>query len=562
MSIFKPNISKSPNVKREEKSILFLENIFVESRVKTHLSKNDKTANIDGYLELLDEEMRFIGKMAVQVKTVPKKYQGKNKSPCPTSLFGFAESTAEDVFIIAVDHSRKIALWKHISRSLIQDNADKGKQKSIIVSFERSEELFDNNLEDTISRLMHIVRTDVKLFDSIPQLLTENEDLRQKLVSFQNSAFSINTAEVSNVQLFVDSLNKLLDNEFSYIKRLFYPQMWKRGVAIFEYIDSELSYALYSIKYGENSLLFKELPIDEMKNFRDFSSRNCIENAIKMHPVRLSVELIKLDVDRFLKNQRVLPLQYEFVNEYIIDFVDENWRSLKIDKGLLSDLKSFLGFMIQNYPRIDTGTSYHVGNKHIPIHLLYRCLNFMVDNGYYEVSNLYPERSHIHKTGMVCDSYSPENAYLKAKYIFETIPRLYNNFILNHFPLLITELDLFYNADLVLIDIKYTGNGGELFDEEHSICMYYFRCKVKIPSRRDFIFSFNSDAEIYKENNIDGDEDFFNMRLIKHNGISYEAFRRDGVNMHTSIWGRNNLLNTLYEFLEKKFNDYFKDILK
>lgn len=564
MSIFTAKISKSPNDVREVKSILFLENLFVESSVKTHLSENDKTANIDGYLELLDEEYRMKGKIAVQVKTIPPRHQGKNKFDCPTSLFAFAEYTNDPVFLIAVDHKEKIALWKHVNRSLIQANADKSSQDTIIVTFDDSEKLSAKNKDVIISNWEKIFATNKELFDRIPILLSENEVLRQKLITFNNTSFSIDSSEVCQIQLFIDKLNDLYDNDFRYIKQLFYSKTWKRGIAIFEYSDSELSYALYSIKYGENSLLMKELPVSEISNFNDYSSRSCVRNEIKMHPEKLALKQIKFNVDNFLTNSKVLPLYYELANEYILDFVNENYRNLKIDKKLLEDIDSFIEYLIHKFPHIIDGIScsVQIGNHSIPINILYGALQFLQINGYKKIEELYPQKSFSDKTGLVCDLFTPENAYIKAKYIFDIIPRIYDNFINRNFPTLTYGLDLFYNADLVLIDMQYTGNGGDSFNQEHYISIYYLRCKESPSFSRDIIFSFNKDSDIYKENTIDKPNDIFTKKAIKYKGIIYEAFQGDNVDMHIAIWDKNNMINTFYMFLNKRFNNYFQTLLK
>ena len=99
---------------KEKRSVLFIENLLVD-KANTDISTEDKKANIDGYIELLSSDKRIVGKITVQVKTVPSKYEGKNSYPCPTSLFAYAESTTDVVYLLAVDHSQSKVLFKHIS---------------------------------------------------------------------------------------------------------------------------------------------------------------------------------------------------------------------------------------------------------------------------------------------------------------------------------------------------------------------------------------------------------------------------------------------------------------
>ena len=98
--------------------------------------------------------------------------------------------------------------------------------------------------------------------------------------------------------------------------------MWKRGIAIFEFSDTALSYSLFSIKYGENSLLIKELPIELIGNVNhDLISRCCVENLLLKSPIELAINLLKRDVDYFLEKHRTLPLYVETAMEYITDFL-------------------------------------------------------------------------------------------------------------------------------------------------------------------------------------------------------------------------------------------------
>ena len=58
---FKPQISLTSNTVKEISSIHFIEELLI-GKVNLLLSSNDKTPNIDGYIELLDETNRICGK--------------------------------------------------------------------------------------------------------------------------------------------------------------------------------------------------------------------------------------------------------------------------------------------------------------------------------------------------------------------------------------------------------------------------------------------------------------------------------------------------------------------
>lgn len=54
-------------------------------RVKADLKERDKHPNIDGYVELVDEDIKPVGKLEVQVRKIP---EGVTKYQCPTSSAG------------------------------------------------------------------------------------------------------------------------------------------------------------------------------------------------------------------------------------------------------------------------------------------------------------------------------------------------------------------------------------------------------------------------------------------------------------------------------------------
>ena len=108
--VFKPKISLTNTDIREDESISFVESTLKGHGVKTQISKGDKGANIDGFIELLDSENRLTGKVTVQVKTVPPSKEGMFEFSCPTTLFAYAERTTEVVLLLAVDHKNQVAL--------------------------------------------------------------------------------------------------------------------------------------------------------------------------------------------------------------------------------------------------------------------------------------------------------------------------------------------------------------------------------------------------------------------------------------------------------------------
>src|SRR5665648_359341 len=142
MGNFKPKKSKTNSQSIEEYSVRCLEDIMNQSnQLKTYFSVNDKTSNIDGYIELLEDNC-ISGKITVQIKSLPRRFYENPNFDCPTSLFGYAENCpTELVFLIAVNRHEKTAFFKNITQDLIQKNKHKKKQSTIRVSFNEDEKI-------------------------------------------------------------------------------------------------------------------------------------------------------------------------------------------------------------------------------------------------------------------------------------------------------------------------------------------------------------------------------------------------------------------------------------
>ena len=146
---FKAKVSIDANGVKEERSVLFIQTLLL-GRTKNNIDKGTTQSNIDGYIELLDSSNRINGKITVQVKTVSQRDEGHDKFPCPTSLFAYAETTTDNVFLLAVDHSQDKVLYKHISPKLLNENRDKEQQDTITLHFSQNEELRKDNIDTVL----------------------------------------------------------------------------------------------------------------------------------------------------------------------------------------------------------------------------------------------------------------------------------------------------------------------------------------------------------------------------------------------------------------------------
>lgn len=569
MGEYKPNISKSDSDILEIDSIICLESILSNNDLRTHLSANDKTANTDGFIELL-KERRIIGKIVVQVKSYPKKYIGKSKFDFPTSLFAYANNIPTDlVFLFAVDKRNGIAYWKHISADLIKRYADKCSQKTINLSFDEFEVVNNRNVSQSILKWKDLYKKLADLIELSEGNINENEQLRKLMNGLQNSNLSIGKNEVINLQKFIDEYNYLLDHEFIEIKNHFFKNSWKIGVAIFEYTQNSLSYLMFRIPYGANDLIIKEIPIDkvsEMESLTRTLYRNCVENSISQSPKIYALKLIRDDVERIMKNKNILFLTPEIANEYIFDFINKEGRSLKLTVECPIDLIFLRSQLEQRYSGINKSASFTIisGHHNINVSILYECICFLMRLGVDKLNRLYPTKGHYGESGFVYDWFTNETAYEKVKFVFEKLPYIFSSYIQAMFPKLISVIDFFSGCNVLIVNLIYpTGNYSR--SNSPQLVLYYLYDLDVNNDQHEVVISLDFDSPIFKENGITDYDSmmnhFYSRKMLFFKGNEYDIRRSEGSDM-SKFFEDYYIHNLLYGFLYDRFKDYFDTVLQ
>lgn len=307
----------------EVRAVSIFENSIDSSRVKADISVRDKTPDVDGFLTLVDESLRPIGKFEVQIRAIPK---GKTSYSCPTTLVAYSKVCFSPVLLVCVDISSELIYWKHIHDEMREYKPD---QKSFTVHFDNFEKI-DNEqpyfeMWCVILATYHSIRLDaLKLRTSI-----------QKELSLTGLPPSL----VSAFQLYLDTLNTILDTEFKLLKKLFFPTVWKFGVALFKVDDDSISFREYAIDNGHNGPLLIQLhetngsPISSAQTalaqiFVDSDiQEEVLPKSVKRHEF-LRPELLAMDflyeIYSSAIQQRLFLLGSEFLyRETIFAFVDK-----------------------------------------------------------------------------------------------------------------------------------------------------------------------------------------------------------------------------------------------
>lgn len=557
---FQPNKSFSESDERELDSVRFIEDLLHGTSAFPRIKKGDKEANVDGIIELLDAENCVNGKITVQVKSVKPSLEGKDKFPCPTSLFAYAQRNMDVVFLLAVDHKQKVVLWKYISLGLIENFADKENNETITLHFDKTEKLSKNNVVETIELWNSLFLRERDLYHHAESNENENERLRKLLLNAQPVELNIPQQEVIKIQNLLDKYNFLLDNELRYVKDWCYPESWKQGLAIFDYQDHELLFAKYSIKKGENGLLLKQLPKDSYKD-EDYQSayHSFRDNKIKSNYVEYVQEFIQHDVESLLNQKEVPPLYDWYIMEYIRDFVRSVYMFTGINITLLKDYNTLRNILLKPYIRDGKLTSIPTvvffGYKPVQFGLIIDFLSYLLRKGYKGEIQMYPPFGKYGNTGFVRDWYNSQQAFIKVKSIINYIAVTYADFIDKNFKLIKKELDFFYNAKYVLINLSY-------IDDSTTWPLLTFLCFEgpvnDKPTTIEYIL--NGDNQY----SLDLSTRFLSTNIgkkINFDGVEYECTSLFSLDTQDVIFSKTCLNDTFRSIFKSRMQSYLKNCL-
>ena len=186
---FIPRKVTNPNDFLDRKSYLCICNLFCDSRAITdEIKYHDKTSNIDGFIQLIDESDYPIGNIFIQAKTYKSKYKGKNKAEIPAYFVAYAMRMRNEVCIFfSVDANENKIYWKYISDDYIRHFNNEGDNIIHTYEFCDNEIVTSKNVATTIDRWKQIFN------DKIAQLTKEKKST-EEVMSESRSAFDrINT---------------------------------------------------------------------------------------------------------------------------------------------------------------------------------------------------------------------------------------------------------------------------------------------------------------------------------------------------------------------------------
>lgn len=219
----------------EQNAVNVLRSLLDPSRVKENIQTRDKYPNVDGTIELVDDNRLPVGKFDTQIKKIP---YGTRKFNCPTRLVAYSQESTLPVVLICVDVEGRKAYWKTISMTMPEFRDE---QKSFTVCFDPISDGID-------ARKIYLKRWR-ELIEDYKSRIAQYPVLK-KQVANKLSVDALSQEEKTLFQHFVDRINHLLDGDFVAVKKIMLGDVWKLGVGVYEIDHRVTSYQIYKIPYG------------------------------------------------------------------------------------------------------------------------------------------------------------------------------------------------------------------------------------------------------------------------------------------------------------------------
>lgn len=553
--VFKPKVSLTDTDIREDESISFVESTLKGHGIKTQIEKGDKGANIDGFIELLDSENRLTGKVTVQVKTVPPSKEGMFEFACPTSLFAYAERTTEVVLLLAVDHKNQVALWKHISRELIDANRSKEGQDTITLHFDPDERLTPTNVDDIVDKWRDIVNDQIKRFVTSPSYQKELKELKEFIINCQSLPLDLSSERIAVLQSFIDDYNKLLFGELSYFKNKFYPNVWKFGVAFSEFSDTRLSYTVFPINKGEQLAQIRRLPHNDLWSMRSLSIHGHNVSNPFVENYRLVIkEQVKQHVDLFLKNIEKPDLPSFAIETIMASFrMDNDYRVFRRkDRLSFSRLKEWIE---NNYPDVTTANIILLDRfNQYPLTDIYKALQRLLSEGVDKLVEPYAPKGSYGSTGYIYDWYNTDTAFTKMKYVIENVNNAFAKFVSDNFPAFSDSLLDRLHCDVIIYNLHYNSPDGR----EPGIETYFLNSDSPV-EKKSVMYSKNGDSDLYTEIKKLNYYDLFH-KGITYQGVHYKVVCCESSIAHEILFSETPLWDTYSKLMKDRFEHLHEKI--
>ena len=556
----------------------------------------DKWPNIDGHIEVTDENGHKDGDLRVQVKKLSNTNARNKQHSFKDDKFLSYCRESEDwvpIIFIGVDLKNNKAFWLHIDRDFLNRN---GSSKT--VKFVETQ-VIESGTNEFIKDWKKIIT----LYHSKSNEFEKYKKLFSMLSDVINPALGVTNERFVNIHYFLDELNGYLNHTFSIVKQIFYPNTWKLGFAYFKYGSSDLAYALYPIARNKNDAQIKEIDRTlfnkigrEGLGFSALASRNPIET----NPKEYAKEVIHKKISQVIKRKLLEHSGSEFLaKEYVFAFINKYRTQMGLeqkDKYSLKEIElafyTYLPFWLKFsadlsfFPRErvpgKTKAYYHHPDQiyeldedrrnevkrrveralrfdepvpkiqilderdstNLSFSLFLELFHFLKQTGKRKIVRPYIEKDfprEKEENTRTWKTFSEKDIVHNLKMFFENLLEVYDAILRNNFPALRDELPLFCEADTILVswDKRYI-----------SYKMYHLRAKTE---RKQVQIKLITEEDVKR----------FELeypsprRMIIFENKTYQLLSSES-GIADFFYDPTPMLNFIYKKLKERIDEYFK----
>lgn len=293
-----------------------------------NIESYDTWPNYDGSVDLIDEQGCTRGTLFVQVKKLPTQHKLAYTFKDEGKFLAYCKEHASwiPILFIGADLKENCAYWLHMSEELLNQLAD-----GQTIHFKADQSFSTDNWESI--RSWHTVAA--RYADIARERSALEEQLKNLQQRIESNLIGVDKPEFIKLHLFLDEYNRLLDQDLSIVKKVYYPNAWKLGIAYAEYKPDALSYFLYPIKLTANDVGIKKLNPDAFKPFQPAPPGSTwhMGNPIEGNPSAYAKDLVKERVDNILKYKLLDHSgSVTLAREYLFAYVDKYTPQLGLSK--------------------------------------------------------------------------------------------------------------------------------------------------------------------------------------------------------------------------------------
>lgn len=555
-------IYQTNNDLAENTSVLWLELLFNREDIATNFEKRDKKPDIDGSFTILNNR-RFDARLEAQIKTYNlKKSRGQAKYSCDTKFIYYAlKNRISCIILFVVDNSTNKAYWKYLSQKFIDSLNLKDEQKEVTIHFNDNEYVSYDNIEECLAIWKsHFNIKNNAIFIEDDNIEKSNEKISQINKYLTNSDLSaFDNKYIVSIQKFIDRYNQLFDGDYKILKRFYFPNVWKFGIAIDEFTETTLSYCIYKIIWGKSDLFIKKVDLSEISKLNlDYLDRSWLYTAFRDNKNEIwtgKPDIVMHDINKkikdLLENKKLIFLSPEIAIECIYDTLEEEYRSWKIDYNdsvNLLIMKEFIENKYENKISKRDLQIYSAGVRSNDITTTYYCIDYLLNNGFQNIERLYPSkpsyRDKERSINYLCS---------KTETVFSYLPALFEAYMYFAFPSLQSKITFWDDIDLMFVIFRTDG-------DKSAIEIDYFKRQDGKLSTPQLLFTKNFEHKLYQdyfsERSKNKDIDQFKYNYV-YNQNSYKLECTQFEDIHC-INNYFSIHKQLYRFLAKKFDNYLK----